>query len=225
MRTLKVDPDQFYGIKLDKEQEAFVNAVYNPDNLCVLCNARAGTGKTLLALGAANVLVQNGFYDKIYYIMSPTQEQIQGYLPGSQEEKSSVYMEPMEQALITLGINPNVAVISENNLAAQKAGKAYISFMMHTYMRGVNLEKSVVIVEESQNYYKDSLKKVLTRVHDSCKTIVIGHTGQVDIIKHPERSGFARLLQLFSDEGAEFSEVVTLTKNYRGKVSLLADEL
>jgi predicted ribonuclease YlaK len=155
--------------------------------------------------------------------MSPTQEQIQGYLPGTQEEKSAVYSEPLIQALITLGINPNVALISDNNLTAQKQGKAYISFMTHTYMRGINIESSVVILDESQNYFKDSLKKVLTRIHDTCKVIVIGHSGQIDIIKHPERSGFEALLELFSR--ADFAEVVELKENHRGKISLLADEL
>ena len=222
---LKYDPNQFYGLILNKEQEEFVKAIYDDRNLCVFCNARAGTGKTLIALGAANLLVQSGQYSKIYYIMSPTQEQIQGYLPGNQEEKSAVYSEPMEQALITLGINPNVAVISDTNMSAQKSGKAYISFMMHTYMRGVNLENAVVILDESQNFFTDSLKKVLTRIHDSCKTIVIGHSGQIDIIKHPERSGFEKLINLFKEKGSEFSTVIELKENHRGKVSLLADEL
>ena len=222
---LKYDPDQFYGLRLNKEQEEFVKAIYDDRNLCVFCNARAGTGKTLITLAAANLLVQSGQYDKIYYIMSPTQEQIQGYLPGNQEEKSAVYSEPMEQVLVTLGINPNVAIISDTNMAAQKSGKAYIYFMMHTYMRGVNLEKSVVILDESQNFFTDSLKKVLTRIHDTCKTIVIGHSGQIDIIKHPERSGFEKLIELFKEKGSDFSTVIELKENHRGKVSLLADEL
>ena len=225
MKDSVKDSEMFYGYTLSEEQLKFVQAIYDPKNLAVLCNARAGTGKTLLALGAANILVQKGIYDKIYYIMSPTQEQIQGYLPGSQEEKSLVYADPMFQALISLGINPHTAVISDNNMAAQKNGKAYISFMTHTYMRGTNLSDSVVILDEAQNYFTDSLRKVLTRIHDSCKTIVIGHSGQIDIIKHPERSGFTRLLELFEQKGSDFSEIVTLTKNYRGKVSLLADEL
>ena len=222
---LKFNPSQFYGIKLNQEQIEFAEAIYNTENLCVFCNARAGTGKTLVSVGVANLLVQSGLYDKIYYIVSPTQEQIQGYIPGSQEEKSAVYEEPLIDALVTLGINPNVAIISDNNLQAQKLGKAYIHFMTHTYMRGVNITKSIVILEESQNYFTDQLKKVLTRIHDDCKTIVIGHSGQIDIIKHPERSGFEKCIELFKTKGSSFSQVVNLTVNHRGKVSLLADEL
>ena len=225
MNSFKFNPEQFYGITLNEEQIHFAEAICNPDNLVVFCNAAAGTGKTLVSLGVANLLVQNGLYDKIYYIMSPTQEQIQGYLPGNQEAKSIVYAEPLFQALTTLGINPNTAVISDNNVLAQKRGTAYISFMTHTYMRGVNLERSVVLLEETQNYFPDSLKKVMTRIHDDCKTIVIGHSGQIDIPKHPERSGFVKLIDLFKADGSDFSEVVELTINHRGKVSLLADKL
>ena len=218
-----LDDHNFYGFKLSQEQRTFINAVWNPDNLVVICNAKAGTGKTLLSLGVASLLVQYGLYEKIYYIMSPTQEQIQGYLPGDQETKSLVYADPLYQALYALGINPNVAVISSDNVMAQKNGSAYIEFKTHTYMRGTNLEKAVVILDESQNYFTDSLKKVLTRIHDSCKTIVIGHSGQVDIIKHPERSGFVKMIELFKD--SDFTQVCELTENHRGKVSLLADQL
>ena len=58
-------------------------------------------------------------------------------------------------------------------------------------------ENKVVIVDESQNFYFDELMKVLTRIHDNCKVIVIGHDGQNDLINNPERSGFVPYLKWF----------------------------
>ena len=58
----------------------------------------------------------------------------------------------------------------------------------------------MVIIDEAQNYYFDELKKVLTRLHDSCKIIVIGHEGQNDLFDHPERSGFVPYLNWFAGD-------------------------
>ena len=212
----------FYGLQLDEDQKKFRDAIWDKDKLIIFCNSKAGTGKTTVALGVANLLVNYQLYNKIYYIVSPTQEQIQGYLPGTQEEKSAPYMDPLMDAMVTLSI-PESCLVSESNMQGLKNGTSYIEFMTHTYLRGRNFEKSVVIIEEAQNFYGDSLKKVLTRMHDTCKVIVIGHTGQIDIIKHPERSGFAKYLEHFS--GDDRSEIITLNNNHRGWISSHADEL
>jgi phosphate starvation-inducible protein PhoH len=84
----------------------------------------------------------------------------------------------------------------------------------------VNLENKIVIIDEAQNFTTEELKKVLTRIHDSCKVIVVGHTGQVDI---SGRSGFARYIQHFST--ADRCEVCELTINHRGWLSSYADNL
>lgn len=217
-----LDEHPFYGFTLDEEQKEFAEAILNPDNLIVFCNARAGTGKTFIAVAAANMLVQHGKYDGIVYVVSPVQEEKSGFLPGDADSKTRVYTSPLYDALYKLGINPNTAV-NQESIMNLKNGTGYIDCVSHLWLRGCNLEGKVVIVEESQNFYTDELKKVLTRISDDSKTIVIGHTGQCDLYHYPERSGFAPYIAHFQDE--EYSQVCTLTKNYRGKVSNHADEL
>ncbi len=211
----------FYGMMLDEEQMAFVEAIKDKGKTIVFCNAKAGTGKTTLAMGAANILVQDkrNELDGIVYIVSPYGEQKQGYLPGSITEKSEVYYEPAYQAMIEVGMNPNTCVCSDS-MTARKRGESYVKMLTHTYLRGTNLQKKVVILDESQNYTVADLKKVLTRCHDSCKVIVIGHTGQIDI---RSGSGFARYLEHF--KGQEKCAVCELTTNHRGWLSTFADEL
>ena len=72
----------FYGLILDEQQEIFVNAILNLDKTIVFCNAVAGTGKTTLAMGAANKLVKDNRneLDGIVYIVSPYGEGRQGYI-------------------------------------------------------------------------------------------------------------------------------------------------
>ena len=211
----------FYNFTLDADQRAFVDAIMDTSATIVFCNAAAGTGKTTLAFGAANILVKDkrNDLDGIVYIVSPYGEQKQGYLPGSYTEKSEVYFEPAYQAMIEVGMNPNADVYSDS-MVNKKRGDAFVKLLTHTFLRGTNLENKVVILDEAQNYTVAELKKVLTRCHDSCKVIVIGHTGQVDI---RENSGFDRYLQHF--EGQERCRVCKLTTNYRGWLSTYADQL
>lgn len=217
-----LDDHPFYGMTLNEEQKVFANAIWNPENLIVFCDSKAGTGKTTIAVGIANMLVQYGLYDGIVYIAAPVQEEKLGYMPGDLNDKVSLYFDPLYQALIKLNINPNTA-INQLSIDNQKTGTGYIDAITHVFLRGQNFENKVIICEESQNLYCDELKKVLTRIHDNCKTIVIGHTGQCDLYHNPERSGFAPYIEHFRNE--PYAQVCTLTKNYRGKVSTHADEL
>ena len=211
----------FYGMTLDADQAAFVAAIKDMNKTIVFCDAPAGTGKTTLAMGAANILVQDkrNELEGIVYIVSPYGEQKQGYLPGSITEKSEVYYEPAYQAMVEVGMNINSCVYSES-MISKKKGEAFVKMLTHTYLRGTNLQKKVVILDESQNYTVPELKKVLTRCHDSGKVIVIGHTGQIDI---RSGSGFARYLEHFKDH--EKCAVCKLTTNHRGWLSTYADEL
>ena len=212
----------FYGLEMDEHQKEFVGAILDPNKTIVFVDAAAGTGKTTLAFGAAKMLVadKRNELDGIIYIVSPYGEQKQGYLPGSYTEKSEIYYEPAYQALIACNMNPFNDVYTESLTAKRKSGDAYVKMLTHTFLRGVNLEKKVIIIDEAQNYTTAELKKVLTRVHDDCKVVVIGHTGQIDIAA---RSGFARYIKHFADQ--ERCQVCQLFTNYRGWLSTFADKL
>ena len=211
----------FYDLVLDEEQAAFRDAILDLRKVIVFCDAPAGTGKSTIAMGAANILVHDkrNQLDGIVYIVSPYGEGKQGYLPGSITEKSEVYYEPAYQAMIEVGMNPYADVCADA-MTAKRKGEGFVKMLTHTYLRGTNLKNKVVILDESQNYTVAELKKVLTRCHDSCKVIVIGHTGQVDI---SGGSGFARYLEHF--RGQEKCAVCKLTTNHRGWLSTFADAL
>lgn len=217
----KLNGKPFYGLELDDEQLAFANCILNPDIDIVWVNARAGTGKTTIATGVANMLYQHGQYSKIVYIMSPYGERKQGWLPGTLTEKSSVYFEAFFQALTTCNVNPHTAVTNDS-MVNIKSGEAYITCITDTFLRGSNLEDAVIIIDEAQNMTVRQLKTVLTRVGKNVKVIVIGHELQCDLDK-PETSGFTRYIELFRN--APRSAVCSLTTNHRGWISQLADQM
>jgi len=220
-----LDNHIFYGLKLDEYQKKFRDAIWNPEKIAVICNSKAGSGKTGIAVATANLLYEYGLYNGIVYIISPVMEQRQGFLPGGETEKNAPYMQPLIDALLTIGVNPSQAIISDDNIMSQKKGDAYIKFTADTFLRGINIENKVVIVEEAQNFYADLLKKTLTRIHDNCKVIIIGEHSQCDLVKNPERSGFVKYIDAFKEANDPRVEICELKKNYRGWFSSFCDDV
>lgn len=216
-----INNENFYGFELDKHQLNLANAIWSPDYDIIFANARAGSGKTLIATGVANLLVQYGFYDSIVYIMSPYGERKQGWLPGTITEKSSVYFEAFYQALIKCGVCPHTA-INTDSMVNQKSGTGFITCITDTYLRGTNLDNAVVIIDESQNYTASQLKTVLTRIGSNTKVVVIGHELQCDLAD-PSTSGFKDYIDHF--QGQERAAFCELVNNYRGWISRHADKL
>ena len=62
--TLQEHP--FYGLRLDEHQKVFRDAIWDTEKLIVFCNAKAGTGKTLIATATANLLYQYGRCNGLY---------------------------------------------------------------------------------------------------------------------------------------------------------------
>lgn len=150
----------------------------------------------------------------------------QGLLPGSLEEKSAPLFAPLYQAVSRLGYDPQRVVVNDFNMAAQKNGTAVINALTDSYVRGISIGEIdspvVVLLDEAQNMTLPVIRTVLSRVNDGSKVVCIGHTGQIDL-KYPQDSGFIRALERYRQE--EWCKVCNLTKNYRGRISSVADEL
>lgn len=218
-----LDPNDnmFYGLQLDEHQQRFKDLIFDNEHIVVACEAKAGTGKTQIAVACANLLVQCGRYDRLTYVTFPCNEEKMGYLPGDINEKSALYFEPLREALIKCNVIPEK--VFDTNIDSAKNGEAYVHPTTHAYLRGVNFEKSVVILEECQNGYLDEIRKVLTRCHDDCKVIMIGNHIQCDLLKNKDNSGFQKFMDAF--EKYPWFARCELVKNYRGVLANAADEV
>lgn len=205
----------FYGINLTKEQRDYADSIH--DKRMTIVDAKAGTGKTTIAVGCARMLKRD-----LYYVFSPVQEGVMGFRPGNQAEKEMDYIQPLKDALLEINEDPNRVIDSRDNIDNIKNGNVWVYPRSHVFMRGINLKDSFIIIDEAQNWTKPELKKVLTRIHDSNIVVVIGHQGQIDL-KVPSQSGFARVIEHFSTR--KWCKVCELTKNFRGELSQWADEL
>jgi len=222
MDKAKIDENcMFFGLELTDEQIEFRDAIYDGNHDIIFSNSKAGTGKTLIAVATAKMLVAHKNFEGLVYIVSPgNMEKTIGFLPGNPDEKLIPYRQPLEDALIEIGENPMQAIKDPD---MKKQYSAWVECIGHTFLRGVNFKNKVIIIDEFQNMYMDEAKKVLTRMHDSCRVICIGHSQQCDLYKNKQNSGFVRYLEHF--QNYERCKVVNLTRNFRGWLSQAADEL
>jgi phosphate starvation-inducible PhoH-like protein len=209
----------FYGIQPTNQQAKFLDAVENPSKKVIIVDAKAGTGKTTLSVAIARILGM-----KLVYVFAPVQEKVMGFRPGDQKTKEKEYLPPLRDALLKINEKPAQAIASEEDMNGGKFGnsKAWVYPMSHIFLRGCNIENAIIVIDEAQNYTKTELKKILTRIHDSCKVILIGDTFQCDL-PNPKLSGFERVKQVYGPK--RFTATIRLTKNFRGKISQTADEI
>jgi PhoH-like ATPase len=88
-------------------QRFLLDALYDPAISLVTVYGKAGTGKTLLSVGAALEQVHTGEYEKmlITRVIMPTGRDI-GFLPGKTEEKMQPWVQPAYDALELLLSRP-----------------------------------------------------------------------------------------------------------------------
>lgn len=215
----KSNNDIFYGFILNEYQQKFVDAIMSDEHNFILADATAGSGKTLLAVACANLLInRDNRYKSAEFIFPVIEEGTLGYRPGDTKSKESDYLEPLYQALTKCNIIPGQAISSD---ISEKNGTAWLEAHSATFCRGVNYEKQVVIIDEAQNMSVPILKRVISRCYDNTKVIVLGCQAQTDIPIN--RSGFKQLIDHM--EGFEGYIKCELPISYRGKLAMHIDKL
>ena len=215
----KNNNDIFYGFVLNEYQQKFVDAIMSDEHNFILADATAGSGKTLLAVACANLLInRDNRYKSAEFIFPVIEEGTLGYRPGDTKSKESDYLEPLYQALTKCNIIPGQAISSD---ISEKNGTAWLEAHSATFCRGVNYEKQVVIIDEAQNMSVPILKRVISRCYDNTKVVVLGCQAQTDIPIN--RSGFKQLIDHM--EGFEGYIKCELPISYRGKLAMHIDKL
>ncbi|OCL88425.1 PhoH-like protein [Aliarcobacter thereius] len=182
---------------LNKEQLFFANAIISHFYNVLIVEAKAGSGKTLLALSGALKLVKQKFYGKIIYIRNSIESldkgEDVGYLPGL-EEKFRIYNHPLMDSLEYIirsehkrkrskRVDSNYTPLEESEIQArveQLISNYGIETMWVGEMRGRTLTNSFIIIDEAQNMSNKTMQMVLSRVDNSCKVVILGSNKQID---------------------------------------------
>jgi predicted ribonuclease YlaK len=187
-RKKPINSDHLINIEpLTENQEKVFEAYANNKNL-FLCGS-AGTGKTFITIYLAlkEILSATTPYEKLYIVRSlvPTREI--GFLPGSHDDKASLYQIPyknMVKHMFKMSSEDAFEVLYEN-LKTQET----ISFWSTSFLRGVTLDNAIILIDECQNLTFHELDSIITRVGIDSKIIFCGDTAQSDLLKQYERTG------------------------------------
>jgi|TARA_A200000159_G_scaffold64659_1_gene59806 predicted ribonuclease YlaK len=166
----------------------------------------AGTGKTFVALYLAlrDVLDEYTPYDKVYIVRSLVATREIGFLPGTHEDKASLYQIPYKNMVKYMFEMPddNSFEMLYENLKAQET----VSFWSTSFLRGTTLDNSIVLIDECQNLNFHELDSIMTRCGQDTKIMFCGDARQSDLQKSNERTGIVDFQRILEDM-KEFSLV------------------
>lgn len=158
----------------------------------LVAHGAAGTGKTFcgLYLGLFDVLRKKNF-NHITIVRSAVETRKIGFLPGDEKEKTEVYEAPYIELCTELFDDVNAYE------KLKMSGK--IRFMTTSFIRGLNLRDSFVLVDEYQNMTFHELDSVITRLCGDCRVIWCGDTYQADLGAQSGVKEFNKILQRMDD--------------------------
>lgn len=176
---------------LSESQKHYYDILTN--NQITICSGPAGVGKSYIAMKCAvDLLVDPETpYEKIIIVRPAVEaEEKLGSLPGNVEEKLDPYIFPSYYLL-----NKIVGKDIREKLKDIEA----IEVFALAYMRGMNIDNSILIFEEAQNSTPSQMKLLLTRIGFNSKFFISGDLEQFDRHKDKTQTGLWDALKKFND--------------------------
>jgi phosphate starvation-inducible PhoH-like protein len=176
---------------LTDNQKKYYDTLSN--NQITICSGPAGVGKSYIAMKAAvDLLVDhNTPYEKIIIVRPAVEaEEKLGALPGNLEEKLDPYIFPSYYLLSKIIGKDAKEKLVENEV---------VEVFALAYMRGMNIDNSILIFEEGQNATPKQMKLLMTRIGYNSKFFISGDLEQTDRYKEKTQSGLYDALQRFND--------------------------
>lgn len=207
-----------------KEQRMALELLLDPQISLITLIGQAGTGKTLLALAAGlETVLHWNRYEKLLVSrpVIPLGKDI-GYLPGSKDEKLSLWMQPIFDNLNYL---LRLDYKSDDETVQKKMEKLikdqHIELEALTYIRGRSIPKQYVVVDEAQNLTPHEVKTIISRAGEGTKMVFTGDPQQIDN-PYLDSSSNGLSYTIEKLKGQDIYGHVTLSKSERSPLSAIA---
>lgn len=173
-------------------------------NKNLMLHGTAGTGKTFVGLYLAlKEVLQNEQQDKVIIVRSVVPSRDIGFLPGNHKEKIKVYESPYYLICTELFNRGDAYDILKQ--------KNQIEFISTSFIRGITIKNSIVVLDEIQNMNWGEISTVLTRVGENCRVVICGDTKQSDLSEKDGKKDLLKLLNICRNMNT--FEFIQMTKN------------
>jgi predicted ribonuclease YlaK len=159
----------------------------------------SGTGKTFLSMYKAFeeiTRLRNGFR-KIVIVRSAVPTRDMGFMPGSLEEKAEVYELPYKQICNELFANGTAYEVLKKHRD--------IEFITTSFIRGITLNNTIILVDEFQSLNGHELESIITRAGKCSKILFSGDFVQSDLTKFSEKEGSKKFLDVLANLSEHFN--------------------
>ena len=198
--------DDLVTIKPITDNQKVAFEAWKKDNKELFLHGAAGTGKTFISLYLAleKVLDPSTPYECVYLIRSAVPTREIGFLPGDEEDKTALYQIPYQNMVQFMFEQPSDQAFTMlyDRLKAQGS----VMFLTTSYLRGITLDNSIIIVDECQNLNFHELDTIMTRVGQDSKIIFSGDFFQSDLTKNTDKDGMPKFMDILEDM-EEFTSV------------------
>jgi phosphate starvation-inducible PhoH-like protein len=215
LQIIKKKPKEKF---LSESQKIYYETLTN--NQITIGVGPAGVGKSYISMKAALDLLADpsNTYEKIIIVRPAVEaEEKLGSLPGNVEEKLDPYIFPSYYLM--------------NKIIGKEAREKLkdidvIEVFALAYMRGMNIDNSILLFEEAQNSTPNQMKLLLTRIGFNSKFFISGDLEQFDRHKDKTQTGLWDAMKKhgktqdvgifqFKDEDIVRNPLITkLLKNY-----------
>ena len=209
----------------NREQNFAINALMDPEIDFVTLLGTAGTGKTLLALaaGLAQTMDQQRYREIIMTRATVSVGEDIGFLPGTEEEKMTLWMGALTDNLEVLMPNTqdggSWGRAATNDLLASR-----IKIRALNFMRGRTFLTRWLILDEAQNLTPKQMKTLITRAGPGTKIVCLGNVEQIDTPYLTETtSGLTYAVDRFKNWA--HSAHITLKRGERSRLADYASEV
>ena len=180
----KINMSLKYIEPLTKQQEIMFET---PGNF--VAHGSAGTGKTFGALYIAlEEVIRKDNFTHVTIIRSAVETRKIGFLPGDDKEKTAIYQNPYKEICQEL-------FGGRADAYDYLVSKGLIRYMTTSFIRGSNLNNSIVLIDEYQNMTFHELDSVITRFGHGCRVMFCGDTHQSDLGPQTGIVRFNKILQ------------------------------
>lgn len=199
----------------------------------IVVDAKAGSGKTLMAISSAMRLIDKGVYDKIVYVRNSIESVERGaeigFLSGN-SEKMAIYNHALYDTLEFIARPKNQGHITAEQIEeeVEKLEQRYlIETLWPGEARGRTLSRAVVILDEWQNSSPQTSQLILSRLDNSCKAIIIGSNNQIDNMYLSKHSNGLTFIQKQTKEENKHLSMFgcELDKAVRGRFAEWAEDV